>query len=159
MFRAVVAAGVSVGVLLMLAGCASEAGEKPSASVHVLTIKGALVYRERTALPPDSTAVVDLRDTSSASVTVVAEQRVALAGKQVPIPFELVVDRAALPGGKTYSVRGAIEQAGQVTWLSAATLIDPQQDAIDLGTLNLQAVQGSEPVALSWRCGDQLIDT
>jgi heat shock protein HslJ/uncharacterized lipoprotein YbaY len=143
----------------MLAGCASDAGEKLSASAHALTIKGALVYRERIALPPDSTAVVDLRDTSSASVTVVAEQRVALAGKQVPIPFELAADRAALPGGKTYSVRGAIEQGGQVTWLSAATVIDPQQDAIDLGMLNLQAVQGGEPVAVSWRCGDQLTDT
>lgn len=159
MFRAVLAAGVSVGVLLMLAGCASDAGEKPSAPVHVLTIKGALAYRERIALPPDSTAVVDLRDTSSAGVAVVGEQRVALAGKQVPIPFELAVDRAALPSGKTYSVRGAIEQGGQVTWLSAATVIDPQQDAIDLGMLNLQAVQGGEPVAVSWRCGDQLTDT
>ncbi|MDP2030153.1 MAG: META domain-containing protein [Thiobacillus sp.] len=159
MFRAGLAAGVSVGVLLMLAGCASDAGGKPSAPAHAVTIKGALVYRERLALPPDSTAVVELRDTSSASVGVVAEQRVALAGRQVPIPFELVVDRAALPGGKTYSVRGAIEQAGQVTWLSAATVIDLQQDAIDLGLLNLQAVQGGEPVAVSWRCGDQLADT
>ncbi len=159
MFRAGLTAGVSVGVLLMLAGCASDAGEKPSTSAHALTIKGTLVYRERIALPPDSTAVVDLRDTSSARVAVVAEQRVALAGRQVPIPFELAVARAALPGGKTYSVRGAIEQAGQVTWLSAATIIDPQQDAIDLGMLNLQPVQGGEPVTLFWRCGDQLADT
>lgn len=159
MFRAGLAAGVSVGVMLMLAGCASDGGGKPSTSAHALTIKGGLTYRERLALPSGSTAVVDLRDTSSTSVAVVTEQRVALAGKQMPIPFELAVDRAALLSGKTYSVRGAIEQGGQVTWLSAARVIDPQQDAIDLGMLNLQAVQGGEPVAVSWRCGDQPADT
>jgi uncharacterized membrane protein len=34
-----------------------------------------------------------------------------------------------------------------------------QQAAIDLGMLNLQAVQGGEPEALAWRCGDQLVNT
>lgn len=158
MFRAGFAAVMSVSVLLMLAGCASDTGEKRSAFTPTLAIKGALVYRERIALPPDSIAVIELRDTASVAAVIV-EQRIALAGKQVPIPFELSVDRAALPSGKTYSLRGVIEQAGQVQWLSAAAAIDPQLDAIDLGMLNLQAVQGGEPVTISWRCGDQLIDT
>lgn len=144
---------LSAGVVAALAGCAGETAVKPAA----LPIKGALVYRERVALPPDSIAVVELRDSSFTEI--LATQRIPLAGKQVPIPFELSANRAALLAGKTYSVRGAIEQAGQVKWLSAAVAIDPQQVAIDLGMLNLQAVQGGEPEALAWRCGDQLVNT
>jgi heat shock protein HslJ/uncharacterized lipoprotein YbaY len=129
----------------------------PAASSAVLPIKGALAYRERIALPPDSIAMVELREVTSTET--IATQRIPLAGKQVPIPFELTPRRAALPGGKTYSVRGLIEQAGEVKWLTAAIPIDPQQATIDLGMLDLQAVQGEAPEALAWRCGDQLINT
>jgi heat shock protein HslJ/uncharacterized lipoprotein YbaY len=157
MQRAAMRVVVSVWAVAFLAGCASEPAVIPDASSSVLPIKGALAYRERIALPPDSVAVVELRDVAAAET--IATQRIPLAGKQVPIPFELSPSRAALPGGKTYSVRGLIEQAGEVKWLTAATSIDPQQATIDLGMLDLQAVQGGAPEALAWRCGDQLIRT
>ena len=147
----------SVWTAVALAGCAGETAVKSSAPSAVLPIKGALVYRERIALPPDSVAVVELREATSTET--IAAQRIPLVGRQVPIPFELSANRAALLAGKSYSVRGAIEQAGQVKWLSAAVAIDPQQATIDLGMLNLQAVQGGEPEALAWRCGDRLVNT
>jgi heat shock protein HslJ/uncharacterized lipoprotein YbaY len=153
MQRAAMWVVLSVWMVAVLAGCASETTVNPAA----LPIKGALVYRERIALPSDSVAVIELREATSAEI--IAAQRISLAGRQVPIAFELSANRAALPAGKTYRVRGAIEQAGQVTWLSAAVAIDPQQAAVDLGMLDLQAVQGGEPEALAWRCGDQLIHT
>ncbi len=148
---------LSAGALAVLAGCVNKPAVKPAAPLAVLSIEGALSYRERIALPPDSIAVVELRE--AASVEPIAAQRIPLNGKQVPIPFALTASRAALPAGKTYSVRGAIEQAGQVSWVSAAVAIDPQHAAIDLGMLNLQAVQGREPERFSWRCGDRLVDT
>jgi heat shock protein HslJ/uncharacterized lipoprotein YbaY len=157
MQRAATWSVLTVWMVAALAGCASETAVNPPAPLSVLPITGTLGYRERIALPPDSVAVVELREALSAEA--IAKQRIPLAGKQVPIPFGLSADRAALLAGKRYSVRGAIEQAGQVKWLSAAVTIDPQQAAIDLGTLDLQAVQGGEPETLAWRCGDQLTHT
>ncbi len=157
MQRAAMWAVLSVGAAALLAGCAGDIAVKPAAQSAVLPIKGALTYRERIALPPDSVAVVELRE--AASVEALAAQRIPLAGKQVPIPFELSIHRAALASGQPYSVRGAIEQTGQVTWVSAAVAVDPQQATIDLGMINLQSVQGGEPEALVWRCGDQVVDT
>ncbi len=150
MLRAAIWTMVSVGVL---AGCAGEPALKPS----VLSISGTLAYRERIALPPDSVALVELRE-AGASAPVAAE-RMELAGKQVPIQFVLPARRTDLAAGKTYCVRGSIEQGGEVRWLTAAAPIDPQQAAVDLGTLTLLAVQGSAPQAFAWRCGDQLIQT
>ncbi|WP_310447750.1 META domain-containing protein [Thiobacillus sp.] len=150
MLRAAIGALVSVGVL---AGCAGESALKPSD----LPITGALAYRERIALPPDSVAVVELREAGASAP--IAVQRRVLAGRQVPIPFALSARRPALVAGKTYSVRGSIEQDGEVKWLSAAAPIDPQQAAVGLGTLTLLAVQGEAPQMFSWRCGDQLIQT
>jgi uncharacterized lipoprotein YbaY len=43
----------------------------------VLPIKGTLAYRERIALPPDSVAVVELRDV--ASTETIATRRIPLA--------------------------------------------------------------------------------
>jgi uncharacterized lipoprotein YbaY len=157
MQRAAIWAVLSVGAMALLAGCAGDTAVKLSAPLSVLPIKGALTYHEQMTLPPDSVAVVELRE--AASVEAVAAQRIPLAGKQLPIPFELSANRAALAAGKSYSVRGAIEQAGQVAWVSAAMAIDPQQAAVDLGVLNMQAVQGGEPVAATWRCGKRLIST
>lgn len=153
MQRAAIGMVWSVWMGVALAGCAGE----PAVNPAVLPIKGALVYRERIALPSDSVAVIELREATSTGT--IATQRIPLAGKAVPIPFELSASRAALPAGKTYRVRGSIEQAGQVSWLSAAVAIDAQQAMVDLGMLDLQAVQGGEPEALAWRCGDQLIHT
>jgi membrane-bound inhibitor of C-type lysozyme len=120
----------------------------------VLSIKGALTYRERIAQPPDSVAIVELREASSAEGRVVAEQRIALAGRQVPIPFELSVDRAALAAGQAYAVRGAIRQSTGASWASASIAIDPAQPVIDLGMLDMVRV---EPLAFAstLRCGDQ----
>jgi heat shock protein HslJ/uncharacterized lipoprotein YbaY len=150
MLRAAIGVWVSVGVL---AGCAGEAVLTPAE----LPITGALAYRERIALPPDSVAVVELREAAASAP--LAVQRTVLAGKQVPIPFALAVRRADLIAGKTYSVRGSIERGGEVAWLSAAMPVDPQQAAVDLGMLTLLAVRGESPQVVSWRCGDQLIQT
>ena len=142
----------AAAAVFSLAGCAGE----PAVTPPTLSIKGALTYRERIALPPDSVAIVELRDISSADAAVVAEQRIALAGRQVPVPFELSVDRATLSAGKFFAVRGAILLGARASWVGASIAIDPTQPAIDLGVLNMTRV---EPLAFAstLRCGDQLV--
>lgn len=156
MFHTGLVAAVSAGALLLLTGCAIDAGEKAAVPPPTLTIKGALAYRERIALPPDSVAVIELRDSVSGDGAVVVEQRIRLAGKQVPVPFELPVDRAALVADTSYGVRAAILQGARASWASEGVAIDPAQAVIDLGTLTLTTVQ---PLAFAstLRCGDQKV--
>ena len=73
-----------------------------------VTIRGALAYRARIALPKQAVAVIELRAERGTDGAVVAEQRVELNGKQVPVPFELVVDRSTLTGKPPYQIRGGI---------------------------------------------------
>lgn len=153
MGRAAMWALVSIGAVLSLSGCAGG----PAVTSPTLSIKGALTYRERIAVPPDSVAVVELRDSTSADAAVVAEQRIVLAGKQVPVPFELSVERAALTAGQAYIVRGAILQGAHARWASAPIAIEPAQPAIDLGMLNMTRVQQPLAFASTLRCGDQLV--
>lgn len=115
------------------------AGTGPSTIVQMLEITGEITYRERIALSPQSTAIVELRDTSIADApsTVVAEHRFDTAGRQVPLPFRLTVDRAKLSSRKRYSVRGTIIGPDrQLLWTTTeAHLIDPTAEKTALGTL------------------------
>ena len=150
MTRVAMWVAMSIGAVLSLSGCAGgQAVTSPT-----LSIKGALTYRERIALPPDSVAVVELRDTSSADGAVLAEQRIALAGKQVPVSFELSVERAGLSAGQPYAVRGAILQGAHARWASAPIAIDPAQLTIDLGMLNMTRLQQPLAFASTLRCGE-----
>src|SRR5690606_3064385 len=106
-----------------------------------LVVTGELTYRERMALPPGSVAVVTVVDVSIAdreSLTLV-EQRIELAGRQVPIPFSIAVDRRALKPGMRYAVRGVIRGADEtLLWTTdSAHPIDPESARNDLGTLVL----------------------
>jgi uncharacterized lipoprotein YbaY len=101
------------GAVTSFAGWAALVGVLAVAQQNQpLIIKGSLTYLARIALPPDSRAVVELRDAAAPEGTpAVAEQRIDLEGRQVPVPFQLSVDRAKLSSGKRYVVRGAIVSA------------------------------------------------
>jgi heat shock protein HslJ/uncharacterized lipoprotein YbaY len=155
MSRTTFALPTLLAVLLALAGCAggtSSPAATPTA--RPLTVKGALAYRARIALPPDSRAVVELRDVSRLDGAVVSEQRVDLAGRQVPIPFELVVDRAKLDEAKRYAVRGAVFSGARPAWASDPVTIDTKGTVVDLGTLDMTPVRaGAFPTV--FQCGDR----
>jgi heat shock protein HslJ/uncharacterized lipoprotein YbaY len=131
-----------------LTGCAS--GGQPAADDGVLQISGALAYRERIALPPAAVAAIEL--TRPQDGRVIAAQRIALDGRQVPVPFELQVPRAWLQSGTGYALRGAIEVRGRATWLSDAVNVQTGLGRLDVGTLELRRW---EQVALASRldCG------
>lgn len=135
--------------LACLAGCGSVGSARPSDD-GVLQIRGALAYQARIALPASAVAVVEL--TQGADGRTIADQRIGLDGRQVPVAFELNVPRAWLRAGARYTVRGTIEVQGQSTWISDAVQVQAGLGPLDLGTL---ALRPWEQVAFAARlqCG------
>ncbi|MCI1192968.1 META domain-containing protein [Calidifontimicrobium sp. SYSU G02091] len=136
--------------LAMLAGCT---GVVPPADALVVT--GSLSYRARIALPPDAQAVVELRDvTAPGDGRVVAERRWATQGRQVPLPFELAVDRRALVDGRRYALRAAVLFDGRPAWVSDTVTVDVRvAGPVALGTLWLASAPDLA-FASAWQCGD-----
>jgi heat shock protein HslJ/uncharacterized lipoprotein YbaY len=148
---------VLLASLAALSGCAGV-GNPPGAGAREqtgpLAIKGALSYRARIALPPDSRAIVALKDVSLADGAVVAEQRIDLHGRQVPIAFDLVVDRAKLDDAKRYAVRGAVFVGGRPVWASDPVMVDRTTGAVDVGTLDMAPVRAGA-FATVFQCGGE----
>ena len=122
-----------------------------------LAIRGELAYRARIALPPASVAVVELRDAAAPpEASAVAELRTALQGRQVPVPFELLIDRAVLAPDARYAIRGGILLDGRPIWASEPRGVDTAGNLVEVGTLELAEVQSSG-FASTLRCGDLLV--
>jgi heat shock protein HslJ/uncharacterized lipoprotein YbaY len=143
--------------LAALSGCAgvdapaTAGAREPTAT---LAIRGALSYRARIALPPDSRAIVALKDVSRPDGPVVAEQRIDLYGRQVPIAFDLAVDRAKLDDAKRYAVRGAVFVGGRPVWASDPVMIDRTTGSVDVGTLVMVPVRAGA-FASVFQCGGE----
>jgi uncharacterized lipoprotein YbaY len=84
-----------------------------------LVVRGEAFYRERVPLLPGSTLTVTVEDVSraDASATVLAEQRID-DPPNVPIPFELTVDRSAIAPDAQLSVRARITHDDALQWAS-----------------------------------------
>ena len=103
---------IGVAVLLMAAGACDggfgpangtlevTSGKSPNASVS-----GTVTYRERLALTPGATLVVDLRDVSYAdgAAPLIARQTISSPG-QVPIKYEVGYNRDDIESRNVYSV-------------------------------------------------------
>jgi heat shock protein HslJ/uncharacterized lipoprotein YbaY len=140
-----------VGSQAVFAG-APEGPDKTS-SKH---ITGALSYKARIALPPEALAIVELSDPTVPGGRLVAEQRIALEGRQVPIPFTLAVERAALLPEQTYFVRGVVLSDGLAAWITDEVPLDPSVKSLDLGTIMMRPYEPI-PFASELVCGDQPI--
>lgn len=157
MMRSLAVVLLSVAFVSIVDACAgvprgvSAAAE--AKQVETLVIRGALAYRERIALAADSRAIVELREAGAGDGQVVAEQRIELGGRQVPVPFELAVSRAELVAGRTYTLHGGIVAATGPPWASEGIPIDAAAAAMDLGMLNLKQAE-VEALSTRLRCGD-----
>lgn len=85
-------------------------------SSGVLT--GTVTYVQRIALPADARINVQLVDAAQtgADAVVVAEQEFTADGRQVPLPFALPYDAAAIQSGGRYVVQAGIELGGVLRW-------------------------------------------
>lgn len=132
-------------------GGASSGTPAPAAELPII---GTLTYRARVALPPDTRAILEVREGSSDDGPVVAERRIDLEGRQVPIVVELRVDRARLVPGRQYFARGGLVANGGPAWATERVPLDISQRGIELGTLEMLPVRPTGVVS-QLRCGDE----
>jgi uncharacterized lipoprotein YbaY len=86
-------------------------------------VTGTVTYLQRMALPADAVVVVRLQDVSFQNVQpakVIAEQTVALDGKQVPVPFTISYAEADIDPAHSYAVRATIRTGGKLLFSSMA---------------------------------------
>jgi heat shock protein HslJ/membrane-bound inhibitor of C-type lysozyme len=143
-------AGVS-----LVAACSGPADPEPREAA-TLVIRGELFYPERIALPPDSLAIVELRAADGGGEPLLAEQRIELEGRQVPIAFELTVDRAELDAAMPPSVRGAILSRPGPVRVTEPAEIDASQDVVELAPLRLRPVE-QVGFGSPYRCGEHTV--
>ena len=135
-------AGVAMCAFLMaVSACTSLDSARPAAQNVTIIVRGSLLYRQRIALHPGSVANVTLSDVSIADrpADVIASQAIPLEGRQVPVAFQLTVDRSSLRSGRRYSVRGTITNAeGELLWTTDTVhSVDINMPIADLGSLML----------------------
>lgn len=129
------------GLLALLAACASPAGSGQ--------LTGSVSYRERMALPEGAVVRVVLLDISLVGVParVIAEQEIRPT-HQVPIPFVLEYDPAAIESGHRYGLRATISDAdGRLLFGTVSSHPVLTGEAREPGTLWLQRAREAEPVA------------
>lgn len=106
---------VKPGEVSTAAVCSSGDGEFQTQD-NVIT--GTVTYRQRTALPQKAAVVIKLVDISreDVSAVTVAEQRIEAAGKQVPIPFDLVFDWNRIQQANRYAIQAQIIEGGRLLY-------------------------------------------
>jgi putative lipoprotein len=79
-------------------------------------VTGTVTYRHRMALPPDAVVDVSLQDTTlaDAPARIVGQTTIATRGAQVPIPFRIDYDPAAIDPSHRYAVRATITVDGRL---------------------------------------------
>ena len=141
-------------VLLMLAAIVLPVLPVAATEPATIAIRGELTYRERVALPDDAVAVVGIRDAlAPEDASALAEWREPLRGRQVPVAFELALDRDRIAVGGRYHLRGGILVDGRPAWATRPVAVDTGADAVDVGQLLLARY---EPIGFSseFRCGE-----
>jgi len=120
----------------------------PAPAAAATTYAGSLGYPARIALPPDTTALVEVLD--SRDETVIAVARYALDGRQVPLPF--TVDVPAAAPDATRVLRASFIVNGRKRWRSQTLPVSPMKTR--LGTITLAPIA---PPVDQYRCGETLV--
>lgn len=84
------------------------------------TVRVAVFYRERIAMPPNAALIVTLAEVSRADAPAetVVSRRIDEPGN-VPIDVELTYDPSIIDERCTYAVRATIEVDGKMWWTSS----------------------------------------
>lgn len=119
-------------------------------SVHAQdtrTLGGEVTYRDRMALSPDATLIVEV---TAPDLSVLAEARIPTEGRQVPIPFAVEMPRDA-----EGTLRAGLSMGGRIVWLGETVAVGPDTPD-DLGGIVLQR-HVPMGFASAYRCGDRMI--
>ena len=97
----------------------TAAATKPAVSSFI-DVSGNVSYLQRIALPPDAVLIVRIQDVSRADAParILAEQRIELAGRQVPISFQTTVDRDLIGKRARITAAARIERGGKLLFIS-----------------------------------------
>ena len=115
-----------VALLILAAACQTAPGpsdatlEIPSGRESNAAVSGTVTYRERIALTPGASLVVELRDVSlaDAAAPLIARQTIANPG-QVPINFKVVYSREDINSRDTYAIQARIiESDGRLAFIN-----------------------------------------
>ena len=101
------------------------------------SIRGTVTYRQRIALTGDAEVLVRLVDAANPTGPPVAETRVPVGDRQVPIPFELEYQNRDIDRQRNYELQAEIRTGNQVRFRTVAgvpvSLRGPQADrAVEL---------------------------
>lgn len=101
----------------MVAGCATSPAPPP---IRTGSLTGTVTYRERLALPPGAQVTVIVWDAFAQLPEAKVGETTFQAATQVPLPFEVFFDPAAIQADHTYAARASIKVDGKVLFESAA---------------------------------------
>lgn len=127
--------------IVPLSACGPAANDPTVVQSDMITISGQAAYRERIALRPGAVFTVVLEDVSFADdgATVLEAVSRDVNTEQVPLSFEMFVDRETLSETGQYSVRAVITDANDALLWTTDTpyLVTPTPGSQSLGTLRL----------------------
>lgn len=137
---------ISLTMASCLAMLVSFAVTAHAEEADMMTVTGEIGYRERIAVPPDSTATITFSDISRQDVAapVIAQTKFGISS--VPAPFELKASQDRMEAGHRYALRATIhDSAGHLRWTTDTVHpVDPAEIEIDLGLLLLKRVAAAK---------------
>jgi putative lipoprotein len=132
------AAGLTLSVRSSFAQQSSPDQTAPAAPASS-SVKGTATYGKSPALPPDAVLIVQLRDLNrdaDDSAAVLAEQRIAMAGRKSPVSFAVNFDAAKIPAKVPFGVSASITGHGKLLFV----LVRP---------VTIPDISGAAPVQLA----------
>ena len=98
----------------------AEAGGTVPPPAATGTVTGTVTKLDRMALPAGAVVTIRLQDVSRADAPaiVLAEQVITTSGEQMPLPFTLNYDPAAIDERFTYQVHVRVELDGQLLYIT-----------------------------------------
>lgn len=98
----------------------TTATQAPAAASSFIDITGSVSYLQRIALPADAVLIIRIQDTARANAPArrLAEQRIELAGQQVPIEFQTTIDRDLIGKRARVTVSARIESRGKLLFIN-----------------------------------------
>jgi putative lipoprotein len=103
---------------MIVKGCKLDKPLNGESGTSVVT--GTVSYLVRMALPPTAVIQVQLQDVSlaDAPAKVIAEDKISLDDRPVPVPFSLSFDGTKIEQGHAYSVSAQIRVNGELRFIS-----------------------------------------
>ncbi len=153
----------AIVVLLILAAACAIAPGPSDATLEIASgrepnaaVSGTVTYRERIALTPGSSLVVELRDVSlaDAAAPLIARQTIANPG-QVPINFKVAYSREDINSRNTYAIQARIiESDGRLAFINdtAYSVITRENpDHVDMLLVLVQPPPDQVEEGVDWR--------